>query len=207
MKQQISWKIRPGEQPCRPWCPTDLWDIGSLRKAIFNELACVGDTVESMEKSTNCIEHILRCWETNLRENEYTGPSFLIHCLDSRYRKNLNGLKHLKHSDAWKVIVLSEACHRGGMFQLYVARFHRTAISTRQNVEVRPGQTVEAMQVQNTTCWLDQVMHVSDQSVGFVPKISEEDLLNEYHFEDDVPDTTAGDQDCITENWTRPVSC
>jgi hypothetical protein len=205
--RQLPWPVHPDKRPCQPWRPSYLWDIGSLRKAIFNELACVKGTIELMEKSTNCLEHILRCWEMNLREQECAGPAFLIHCLESRYKDNLRGLRYLKHPDAWKAIVLAEACHRSQLFQFYVARFHRTAVSTLQIVGMTPGQTTGAMQVQSTSCWLENIMHISEQHVTLVPGISEEDLLNEYHFEDDVPDSRVDDRDRIIETWIRPVSC
>ncbi|PVH94598.1 hypothetical protein DM02DRAFT_186103 [Periconia macrospinosa] len=202
--QLLPWPIETGP-PCRAWHPDHLWEIGALRKAIFNELSGIDDHKESLDQTEVCLEHILRCWDTNLRRKDSEGPSFLIHLIKSKLDKNLN-LEHLELGDAKQIEALGKACDRRRNFQIFLGRFCREAESVLKTVEIVPNQSVQAMQIHKSKCWLERIVHANGRLAKLVPRISEEDLLNQYHFEDDTPDTRTTDGQFMTERWTRAVT-
>lgn len=198
----LPWPTEPAHDPCRAWHPEDVWEIGALRKAIFNELQSVSETNHRTE---DCLTHILHCWNANLKRYDSTGPSFLIHFLKLRYETGLN-FWCLARDDARQVDVLAKACERTHVFSLFLARFHRTAHGSYGMLSTASGHDHCMMRVDGTACWLEDTMHAGGKEVRIRPSVTELDLLDEYYFEDEEADTLDAANGRGSEFWERAVS-
>lgn len=123
----LPWPVRKDRLPCRAWHPAHLWEIGALRKALYNELAILDEREENQSdchRVAHCLEHILRCWDANLRKGyDSAGQPFLIHLLKLRSTET----SALESEDARQIDVLNEACRETRRFGVLRARFYRIA--------------------------------------------------------------------------------
>jgi hypothetical protein len=208
-QQNLPWPIPKAKHPCRPWHPEDLWELGALKKALFNELESCGSeafVLPSLEKgkgkqprrhqAEDCLHLILCCWNTNLKGYDSAGPSFLVHILKRKYDGPLTfpSLKGEDNKTAW---ILRRAAPARS-FHIILGQMNRTAYGhPKEN-----SKHEVAISVQRSECILQNLVHAGGKDVSVLPRVSEEDLLNEHYFEDQDVDKYDG---CSTTSWTRTV--
>jgi hypothetical protein len=186
-ERYLPWGISNNRLPCQVWHPEDLWETGCLTNALFNELSGIEDEEPGdLHKAEYCLEHILHCWNSNMKRLESAGPSFLIHVLKGRYE----GIGYLEDENARLVDALRSACDRTNSFQVLLARLYRTAHGHYPMPAKRKaaGGAAQMMRVIGTDCFLKNIISDVMKDVKIFPLITEVDFVNEDHFEDDAPD-------------------
>ena len=208
-EQNLPWPIEKARHPCRPYHPEDLWEIGALKKALFIELeSCASGELmpppsrkgkekeQVRSKHEHCLHHILCCWYANLKRYDSAGPSFLVHILKRDYDDPI-AFANLQGEDNQLAWTLRRAAPKG-TFHVFLGRLRRVAYATSSISGDEPKMTY----IQRSECLLQDLVHAGDKKVSVQPRITEEDLLDEWYFEDGTPDE-CGDR--YMAAWVRTV--
>lgn len=213
--ETLPWPLQPHRKPCRAYHPEDLWELGALRKAIFRELnhidrysldpgttppqPCHGD--QHVPVTVHCLTHILHCWHANIRRHQAAGPEFLIHFLQRRYAGQMS-IAALGREDKEHIRILKEACGATCSFELFLGRFDRVTYGP----SCKEGNTFRLKAVEGSECALEDVVHTGGKKVRTCPRVTEGDLLDEWYFEDKVPDVCESENGQAVEFLSRSVS-
>jgi hypothetical protein len=198
----------------RPYYPKDVFEIGALRKAILMKFDAVAmDPQGSSSLAQRTLTHILNCWDANISWNheikrcQCAGPSFLIHILSGCYGAHELSFDSLKGDDERLVSLLRECCAETEVFFVLLAQIRRTAYACGAASAGAPQRSeVGIIRVTRTECTLENIVHSGGRMVKVYPKISEDDLLNEWYFEDQDPDSSVNLGSCWEQRWERTVS-
>lgn len=184
-QQYLPWSVPKEEHPCRPFHPEDLWELGALKKAIYNELeGCLGDGLapcyssKGKEKETvgcrteYCLRHILNCWKENIRTYESAGPCFLIHILKNTYGDDIT-FANLRGHDQEVVEIVDRAIVKRS-FHIFLGKLIRTSLGIRE---------MGSLRVSNTELSLHNIIHAGGYGVNVYPRVAEGDFIDEWYFE------------------------
>lgn len=212
--------------------PADVWDIEALKKALKKALDGIYDVYDAEEKfkedesdarlvrdegkyAKATLTHVLNCWADNItwipeiRRQQSSGPFCLMHILRGRYGDPARSVdfSSLERPDRKFLDAVLEACATTAHpFHIFLARFSRRA--HRRCTSIRDpddGTPVEVLTVEKSDCWLHDIVHAAGSEIKINPKVSEDDLVDEWYFEGKQPDGYVFEGKVAGHVWERAV--